>query len=277
MSFGLPRDEKTPSLDYGGYLRLAHLLDLQHAQSDPAHHDELLFIVIHQVYELWFKQLLHELDTIVDLLGSDDTLEAHRLLHRCIEIERLLIQQLTVLETMTPNDFLQFRDHLRPASGFQSAQFRAIEFRSGLKDAAQLPNFHEDGSERVELERRLGEPTVLDAFWGMLERRGFELDSANAAPDERERARRMRALVAIYENSREHRDLYLLAEAMLDYDELFVAWRQRHVQMAERMIGAKPGTGGSDGVGYLRSTTSRRFFNELWDVRSHIGQHGAEY
>jgi len=277
MAFGLTRDDGTPTLDYGGYLRLPHLLDLQHAQSDPAHHDELLFIVIHQVYELWFKQILHELDTVVDLLDADDTLEAHRLFRRCIEIEKLLIQQLTVLETMTPNDFLMFRDHLRPASGFQSAQFRAIEFRSGLKDAAHLPNFHEDGSERTELQRRLGEPTVLEAFWSMLQRRGFEVDAAQQPPSPPEHGRRIAALVSIYENPREHRDLYLLAEAMLDYDELFVAWRQRHVQMAERMIGAKPGTGGSDGVGYLRSTTSRRFFPELWELRSHLGQYGAKY
>ena len=277
MAFGLPRNDDAPTLDYGGYLRLPHLLDLQHAQSDPAHHDEMLFIVIHQVYELWFKQMLHELDSIVELLQTGDTLEAHRLLHRCIEIQRLLIQQLTVLETMTPNDFLQFRDHLRPASGFQSAQFRAIEFRSGLKDAAQLPNFHEDGSERVELERRMGEPTVLDSFWSLLAQRGFAVDPEQDRADEAEHSRRIGALVRIYENPRENRDLYLLAEAMLDYDELFVSWRQRHVQMAERMIGAKPGTGGSDGVGYLRGTTSRRFFPELWEVRSHLGQSGASY
>jgi tryptophan 2,3-dioxygenase len=205
MAFGLPTDDAAPTLDYGGYLRLAHLLDLQHAQSDPAHHDELLFIVIHQVYELWFKQLLHELDTIVELLGANDTLEAQRLLHRCIEIERLLIQQLTVLETMTPNDFLQFRDHLRPASGFQSAQFRAIEFRSGLKDAAHLPNFHGDGSERPALERRLEEPTLLDAFWRLLEARGFALDASLQEVSEEEKRRRMSALVAIYENPRDHR------------------------------------------------------------------------
>ena len=277
MAFGLPTDDTAPTLDYGGYLRLAELLELQHAQSDPAHHDELLFIVIHQVYELWFKQILHELDSIVALLHAGDTLEAHRLLHRCIEIERLLIQQLTVLETMTPNDFLMFRDHLRPASGFQSAQFRAIEFRSGLKDAALLPNFHEDGSERTELERRIGEPTVLDAFWTLLGERGFGVDPTQEKASEQEHARRIGALVRIYENPREHRDLYLLAEAMLDYDELFVAWRQRHVQMAERMIGAKPGTGGSDGVGYLRSTTARRFFPPLWEVRSHLGQAGERY
>jgi tryptophan 2,3-dioxygenase len=277
MAFGLPLNDDAPTLDYGGYLRLAHLLDLQHAQSDPPHHDELLFIVIHQVYELWFKQLLHELDTVVALLEAGDTLEAHRLLHRCIEIEKLLIQQLTVLETMTPNDFLQFRDHLRPASGFQSAQFRAIEFRSGLKDAAYLPNFHEDGGERVELERRIGEPTVLDAFWTLLQQRDFAIDATQAQPTDEERGRRIAALVSIYENSREHRDLYLLAEAMLDYDEMFIAWRQRHVQMAERMIGAKTGTGGSDGVGYLRTTTGRRFFPELWELRSYLGAGAPKY
>ncbi len=277
MAFGLPTDDKTPTLDYGGYLRLTELLGLQHAQSDPAHHDELLFIVIHQVYELWFKQILHELDSVVGLLEQGDTLEAHRLIRRCIEIEHLLIQQLTVLETMTPNDFLQFRDHLRPASGFQSAQFRAIEFRSGLKDAARLPNFHEDGTERVELERRIGEPTLLDAFWRLLAERGFQLDPSLDPPTDEERRRRIRALLDVYENPREQRDLYLLAEAMIEYDEMFIAWRQRHVSMAERMIGAKVGTGGSEGVGYLRGTTSRRFFPELWELRSHLGQFGATY
>ena len=277
MAFGLPSDGEIPTLGYGTYLRLEQLLDLQHAQSEPAHHDELLFIVIHQVYELWFKQILHELDAVVDLLHHDDPLEAHRLLRRCIEIEKLLIQQLVVLETMTPNDFLGFRDHLRPASGFQSAQFRAIEFRSGLKDAAHVENFHGDGTERSALERRLKEPTLLDAFWRLLADRGFEIDAAQDPPTEDEGRRRIAALVRIYENSREHRDLYLLAEAMIEYDEMFMAWRQRHVAMAERMIGAKTGTGGSEGVGYLRTTIGRRFFPELWELRSHLGEFGAEY
>ncbi|HUF12374.1 MAG TPA: tryptophan 2,3-dioxygenase family protein [Longimicrobiales bacterium] len=277
MAFGLPSDDKAPTLGYGSYLRLERLLDLQHGQSDPAHHDEMLFIVIHQVYELWFKQILHELDAVVDLLAAGDPLEAHRLLRRCIEIEHLLIQQLTVLETMTPNDFLGFRDHLRPASGFQSAQFRAIEFRSGLKDAAHLPSFHGDGSERTALERRLEEPTLLDAFWRLLAQRGFEIDAAQDPPSDEERHRRIGALVTLYENPRDHRDLYLLAEAMIEYDEMFGAWRQRHVMMAERMIGAKTGTGGSEGVGYLRTTTGRRFFPELWELRSHLGEFGADY
>ncbi|HEX6589023.1 MAG TPA: tryptophan 2,3-dioxygenase family protein [Longimicrobiales bacterium] len=272
MAFGLREDKDRPTLGYGSYLRLEQLLALQHAQSDPAHHDEMLFIVMHQVYELWFKQILHELDGVISLLDHDDVLEAHRLMRRCIEIQRLLIQQLTVLETMTPNDFLGFRDHLRPASGFQSAQFRAIEFVSGLKNAKHLEYFHEDGVNRPALERRLEGRTLMDAFYGLLARRGFDVDGAATTPDDAERGRRIGALVRVYEDARDHRDLYLLAETFLDYDELFGAWRQRHVAMAERMIGAKPGTGGSDGVGYLRSTTTRRFFEELWQVRSHLGQ-----
>ena len=271
MAFGLREDKDKPTLGYGSYLRLEQLLDLQHAQSDPAHHDELLFIVMHQVYELWFKQILHELDEVIRLLDEDDVLEANRLLRRCIEIQRLLIQQLTVLESMTPNDFLGFRDHLRPASGFQSAQFRAIEFLSGLKNAKHLEYFHDDGVNRPALEKRLGGRTMMDAFYGLLGRRGFAVDASSTTPDADERARRIAALVRIYENARDHRDLYLLAETFLDYDELFGAWRHRHVAMAERMIGAKPGTGGSEGVGYLRSTTTRRFFEELWEVRSHLG------
>ena len=276
MAFGLRDDKDKPTLGYGSYLRLEELLDLQHAQSDPAHHDEMLFIVMHQVYELWFKQILHELDAVIGLLDRDDVLEAQRLMRRCIEIQRLLIQQLTVLETMTPNDFLGFRDHLRPASGFQSAQFRAIEFVSGLKNAKYLEYFHDDGVNRPALEQRLDGRTLMDAFYGLLTRRGFDIDAAMTSPDDAEHARRIAALVRIYEHSRDHRDLYLLAETFLDYDELFGSWRHRHVAMAERMIGAKAGTGGSEGVGYLRTTTSRRFFEELWEVRSHLGS-GDDY
>src|SRR5205085_5313879 len=146
MSFGLPDREDEQRLTYGGYLRVRDLIGLQQLRSDPAQHDETLFIIIHQVYELWFKHLLHELDTIIEKLNSDETLMAHRLLRRCIEIERLLVTQVGVLETMTPTDFLAFRDHLRPASGFQSFQFREIEYVSGLKDERFLKNYSE-GSE----------------------------------------------------------------------------------------------------------------------------------
>ena len=268
MAFGLRPEDGAPGLDYGGYLQLPALLELQQPMSEPAHHDELLFIVIHQVYELWFKQILHELDTVVTAMDEDDALEAQRLLRRCIEIQRLLVSQISVLETMTPNDFLKFRDHLRPASGFQSAQFRAIEFRSGMRRRGHLENA--TGEQRRMLERRLEQPTLLDAFWALLERRGFDTDAG--ADEEATKARRVRALVDVYEQSARHRDLYLLAEALIEYDEMFTVWRVRHVAMAERMIGAKPGTGGSEGVSYLRSTTEHRFFPELWEVRSHLGQ-----
>jgi tryptophan 2,3-dioxygenase len=239
MAFGLPADET--KLSYGSYLRLDELTALQQLLSDPAQHDELLFIIIHQVYELWFKQLLHELNAILARLNGGEALGAQRLLRRCIEIERVLIQQLTVLETMTPNDFLRFRDHLMPASGFQSTQFR-------------------------ELERICGSE-VFTAFLELLRKRGTALP---AGDEEAARLARVRELVHIYQRPDGQYDLYLLCEALVEFDELFMLWRVHHVQMVERMIGAKPGTGGSAGVGYLRSTLDRKFFPELWDVRTHL-------
>lgn len=270
MAFGLDPDKGAPQLDYGGYLKLEELLRLQQPLSEPAHHDELLFIVIHQIYELWFKQILHEVDTVVERMDADDPLEAQRLLRRCIEIQRVLIAQIGVLETMTPNDFLKFRDHLRPASGFQSAQFRGVEYRSGIKNRGHIKQFEEHEELKRMLERRMDEPTLLDAFWSLLERRDFDTSAGDDADETR--ARRVRALVQVYEGAREYRDLYLLAEALIEYDEMFTVWRVRHVGMAERMIGAKPGTGGSEGVGYLRRTIEHRFFPELWEVRSHLGE-----
>src|SRR5688572_31776277 len=161
MAFGLPSEQQ--KLSYGSYLQVGHLTDLQKLMSDPPRHDEMLFIVIHQVFELWFKQLLHELDAIVGRLGANEPLGAQRLFRRCIEIERVLIQQLTVLETMTPNDFLTFRDHLMPASGFQSAQFRCLEATCGVPSAHHLKSFKEGGPEHGELSRRMAQPTLAAA------------------------------------------------------------------------------------------------------------------
>jgi len=271
MAFGLRPDDDAPNLDYGGYLKLTELLGLQQPIADPGHHDEHLFIVIHQVYELWFKQLLHEIDAVVDLLEAEDPLEAARLLRRCIEIMRVLIAQITVLETMTPNDFLAFRDHLRPASGFQSAQFRALEFRCGVRDPGHLHHFEHEELLHAMLKRRLEQPTLGEALWSLMRWRGFD---APAGEKQAAHDRRVRALVQVYEDARSHRDLHQLAEAMIEFDEMVTAWRLRHVAMAERMIGAKVGTGGSEGVGYLRSTTRHRFFPELWEVRSHLGESG---
>lgn len=271
MPFGLPEQENEPRLTYGGYLKVRELIGLQQLKSDPMHHDETLFIIIHQVYELWFKQLLHELDTIIKRLNRDEPLEAHRLLRRCIEIERLLISQVSVLETMTPTDFMAFRDHLRPASGFQSFQFREIEYVAGLKDPRFLKNYDEGSVERERLAVRLTQPSVLDAFYGLLRRRGFDLpmddpnDPTNAAHDHR-----VYELRRIYENAEKHYGLFLLAESLIEFDESFSLWRLRHVKMVERMIGTRTGTGGSEGAGYLRKTVERQFFPELWEVRNYL-------
>jgi tryptophan 2,3-dioxygenase len=266
MAFGIP-DPKDQKLTYSAYLNIDELVELQHLKSDPARHDELLFIIIHQVYELWFKQLLHELDGIVAELVDGDALGAARLLRRCIEIERVLIQQVFVLETMTPNDFLTFRDHLMPASGFQSAQFRCLEALCGVRNPAALKQYAEGTPARNALEQRLASPTIIQAFYGLLRKRGFDLPEGD---DETTRERRVRQLVRLYQKPEDSYDLYMLAEALVEYDELFTLWRLHHVQMVERMIGSKPGTGGSTGVGYLRTTLDRKFFPELWELRTYL-------
>ncbi len=271
MSFGLPPAPGPSRLTYGSYLKIAELTRLQHLLSDPVQHDELLFIVVHQVYELWFKQLLHEVDAVKEGLAADEPLGAQRLLRRCTEIQRVLIQQLRVLETMTPNDFLTFRDHLMPASGFQSAQFRSLEFVSGARDLRHLAHYAEGGSERAELERRAGQPTLNDVFYALLRRRGFVLPEG-----EDQREQRVRELLRIYQRPDDHYDLFLLAEAMVEYDEFFALWRLNHIMMVERMIGSKPGTGGSEGVAYLRRTTDGKFFPELWELRSFLSNKGTE-
>jgi tryptophan 2,3-dioxygenase len=274
MSFGLPsRDE--PRLTYGGYLKVRELISLQQLLSDPRHHDEMLFIIIHQVYELWFKELLHELDTIIERLNADEPLAAHRLVRRCIEIERVLVDQIAVLETMMPMDFLAFRDHLMPASGFQSFQFREIEYVSGLKDPRFLKNYDPGSDEHAALEARLTQPSVADAFYGMLGRRGFNLpEVAAASGDARDTAERQRIdeLKRVYQDAERHYELFLLTESLIEYDEMFSMWRLRHVKMVERMIGSKTGTGGSEGAAYLKRTVERTFFPELWEVRSYLSK-----
>ncbi|MGH7475338.1 MAG: tryptophan 2,3-dioxygenase [Longimicrobiales bacterium] len=259
----MKRKSGEPQLSYASYLRVPELTGLQQLISDPPQHDELLFIVVHQVYELWFKQILHELDGVIASLDADQPLNAQRLLRRCIEIERVLIEQIRVLETMTPNDFLRFRDRLMPASGFQSAQFRQIEFLCGVGEAKHLDNFAVNAPERDALERRLHGRSVGTAFYDLLRRQGFELPEGEAG-----REQRVRELSRIYQQPEEHYTVYLLAESLVELDETFTLWRLHHITMVERIIGARPGTGGSEGVGYLRGTLGRKFFPELWEVRS---------
>ncbi len=236
---------------------------MQQPRSEPAHHDELLFIVIHQVYELWFKEVLHEIEAAIRHLDSGALLHAQRNLRRIFAIQRTLEGQVDVLETMTPQEFNAFRDGLDPASGFQSAQFREIEFLCGARKSGYLHFLDQTEGERARLQGRLEQPSLHDAWLALLARRGFA-----TAPHE--------ALVAsvqtIYERAQTHYDLYLLAEDLIEFDERFLLWRGRHVRMVERMIGMKPGTGGSLGVPYLEKTLSKKFFPELWDVRTLLGE-----
>lgn len=265
-----------PQLTYSDYLRVPQLIRLQHPQSAPPHHDELLFIITHQTYELWFKLLLHELDAVVANLqaaagnpGSrDEVYEAARLLRRCTEIARVLVQQFTILETMLPSHFLAFRDKLKPASGFQSEQFRELEFLCGLKDA-KLLRLHEPTPDmHAALERRLQEPSLRDVFFAALAALGT-LPQLPAAATETERFQaHAQAILALYRDERGHRDWIDVCERLTEFDELLVSWRLRHIQMVERTIGMRMGTGGSGGASYLRGTLDKKFFPELWEARS---------
>jgi tryptophan 2,3-dioxygenase len=262
-------------LSYGKYLQVPSLLSLQKALSEPPHHDEPLFIIIHQVYELWFKLILHELESAMAHLAADRVEEGTRLLRRVVEVQRLLVHQVGVLETMRPQDFLGFRYHLNPASGFQSVQFREVEFLLGIKDAGVLSALSSLPEETERLERRLAAPTLSDVVDALLVRSGFPRQPPPAsAPDGRSQPEewRLAALLRVYEQPDRYPTLSALCEVLVDIDEALALWRAHHVQMVERMIGAKRGTGGSEGVGYLRTTLGKRAFPDLWRVRSALGQ-----
>lgn len=254
--------ETVPTLTYGSYLHIDDLLDLQQPRSDPPHHDELLFIIIHQVYELWFRQLLHEIEAAMRNLAADDLLKVAKVFRRIHAIQRLLEQQVDILETMTPQEFNAFRAGLNPASGFQSAQFREIEFLCGAQKTGYLKFLEPTASERGRLERRLIEPTLYDRLKELLARRGFAVENSAAL---------IASLRDIYENEADYYPLYGVLEDFIEFDERMLLWRSRHVLMVERMIGMKPGTGGSLGARYLHTTLDKRFFPELWAVRTELG------
>lgn len=257
-SFG----EQGGKLTYGGYLRLPELLGAQLPQASPPAHDELLFITIHQAYELWFKLVLAELTDARDRMLAGETYLPRLRLERCLTVQRVLVSQVDVIDTMTPQDFLAFRTNLAPASGFQSAQFREIEFLSGLKDPGFLERFRGlTGPERQRLAGRLAEPSLWDGFLAVLRHAGFEV----AAADDR-----FAAYETIAHDRERYGQLWDLAEALLAHDQSWALWRARHVLMAERQIGTKPGTGGSAGGGYLRPRVELRFYPELWELRSRL-------
>jgi tryptophan 2,3-dioxygenase len=254
--------ESGAKLTYGSYLQLPRLLSSQQLESDPPAHDELLFITIHQVYELWFKLLLHEIETARDAMFGDQLWWARHLLKRVHVVERVFVEQIAVLETMTPQDFLAFRQLLAPASGFQSVQFRELEFLSGAKDPTFVGRFRGlTDDERRRLSERLEAPTLWDAFLAALASRGLPVGTDAE----------IRASLHLAAHDRaQYSDEWELAEALIEHDELAAAWRARHITMVERMIGTKAGTGGSSGGAYLRSRLPLRYYPLLWELRSEL-------
>ena len=270
----------TELLSYNKYLRVRELIDLQMCLSDPAHHDELLFITVHQAYELWFKQILHEIDAGLVAMREDRAPVATRALSRVVEIEKLLVAQIHILETMTPINFLGFRDQLNPASGFQSMQFREVEFSSGLKDEEIMCAFREDEFASARLRARMDAPTLGEEFYALLARRGLDSPPDDDTLSEEERrglyVRRVRAVVEVLTHFESRYEEFQLAESLIAHDEFFSLWRYHHIEMVERMLGAKRGTGGSEGIGYLKTTLGKKFFPELWEARTHLDTtHGA--
>ena len=247
--------EQTQAITYSTYLKLDELLALQQPRSNGPEHDEMLFIVIHQVYELWFKQLLHELDRARLLLAQDESHRAQHTLKRILTILKVMVAQLDILETMTPLEFLSFRERLEAASGFQSDQFRQIEFLLGVKSEQAIRRFPEGSRARASLERRYHEPTLWDAFLHYLSREKYQIQDLP------------HTLITIYRNDPKNAEL---CERLVDLDEGVQEWRYRHVKMVERTIGARPGTGGSTGAAYLRETVGQPAFPDLWAVRSQL-------
>jgi tryptophan 2,3-dioxygenase len=225
-------------LSYNKYLRVADLIGLQDCLSDPQHHDELLFITIHQAYELWFKQILHEIDAAIGLMGENRLAAAARAMQRVVEIEKLLVTQIHILETMSPINFLAFRDQLNPASGFQSMQFREIEFASGLKHERLLQEFQEDEFAQARLQKRLADPSLADAFFAALQNRGLDAPAYDVSADDKGQQaheKRTQAVLEILTHFEHRYDEYQLSEALLEHDEYFALWRSHHIKMVERM------------------------------------------
>jgi len=256
---------------YSSYLKLDELLSLQQPVSDGPEHDETLFIVIHQVYELWFKELLHELDFLTWLLREGGSARAQHTLKRVLTILKVLVHQIDVLETMTPLEFLSFRERLESGSGFQSYQFRELEFVLGGKRPAALERYEPGSPARARLERRMAEPTLWDAFLRYLVARGHPVPADALERDVTQPVSPTPALhpvlLGIYRADAEARGV---CERLVDLDEGLMEWRYRHVKMVERTIGTRRGTGGSAGAAYLKTTLDQPLFPDLWQIRTEL-------
>jgi len=256
-------------ITYNSYLKIDELLELQERRSEGPEHDEMLFIIIHQVYELWFKQVLHEADLLAENIREGRPSRGAHQLKRILKILKTLVSQLDVLETMTPLEFMSFRRFLANSSGFQSAQFRELEYLLGLKDPLHLERFASDSKEYRRLQTRYDSASIWDAFLDYLHEEGFAipdevLNRDVTAPTVASREVQL-ALIKIY---RTRPDLTELCESLTDLDEGLQEWRYRHVKMVQRTIGAKIGTGGSPGVEYLQSTLFKPVFPDLWAIRT---------
>jgi tryptophan 2,3-dioxygenase len=256
---------------YTSYLKIDELLSLQQPRSAGPEHDEMLFIIIHQVYELWFKELLHEFDHVMRLLEGDESHRAQHTLKRILTILKVLVAQLDVLETMTPLEFLTFRERLEAASGFQSDQFRQLEFVLGVKSEHATARFADGSRARQALQRRFHEPTVWDAFLHYLAREGYPVPPAQLSRDVTAAVEPsqeiQQILIGLYRRDPKNAEL---CERLVDLDEGIQEWRYRHFKMVQRTIGSKTGTGGSAGAGYLQTTLSLPAFPDLWEIRSHL-------
>jgi tryptophan 2,3-dioxygenase len=261
---------------YATYLDLDRLLSAQHPLSDPEHHDELLFIIQHQTSELWMRLIIHELDEVLDRLAADDLGPAQKGLSRVKQIQRQLFEQWAVLATLTPSEYVKFRDVLGPASGFQSLQYRIIEFQLGNKNREMLAVFRHDEAAYRRLRRVLEAPSLYDEFLRHLGRRDYPVPPDCIERDFSEPHRRREDLLpvfkAIYDAPERDWEAYEMCEELIDVEESFQLWRFRHMKTVERIIGHKRGTGGSSGVGFLHKALDLTFFPELLDVRTEIGR-----
>ena len=269
------RTDLSADRSYGGYLGLDRLLSAQQPRSRPEHHDELLFIVQHQTSELWLKLVLHELMAARSYLAADELDPALKCLARVKNIQRTLTEQWSVLATLTPREYAQFRGALGNASGFQSHQYRAVEFVLGNKNGAMLQVFDGEPAARELLAELLEAPTLYDEFLRLLARSGLDVPEAVLTRDVREPWRFEAGLVPvfrrIYESTETPWGVYEACESLVDIEDNFQLWRFRHLLTVQRTIGAKTGTGGSSGVGFLRRALDLTFFPELYAVRTEIG------
>ncbi|MDO5619761.1 tryptophan 2,3-dioxygenase [Kocuria sp.] len=279
LEAGIQRDF-SERMSYGAYLDLERLLTAQHPVSSPEHHDEMLFIIQHQTTELWLKLVVHELESACQLIREDKLQQALKRIARVKHIQRTLTEQWSVLATLTPSEYVEFRADLGNSSGFQSWQYRAVEFLLGNKNAGMLEIFDADPSSRTTLESLLNRPSLYDEFLHYLARRGYaipdDLLTRNVRVAHTFSAELLAVFQQIYTSPETNWTIYETCEELVDLEENFQVWRFRHLRTVMRIIGWKRGTGGSSGVGFLQKALDLTFFPELFAVRTEIGNQSGD-